>query len=91
LTRQLFIYWRVEPAALPAALMAVHAAQAGLRAEWTGLLAQVYQRCDLAPQATVMETYSAPGGIDAAGEQRIELALAGIAPGTRHVEAFSPA
>jgi hypothetical protein len=38
-----------------------------------------------------METYAAPGGIDDAGAHRIEAALAGIAPGARHVEGFSPA
>jgi hypothetical protein len=89
LSRQLFIYWKLEPAALPAALAAVRQAQASLCAAWPGLEARVYQRCDPAPQATVMETYAAPGGIDAAGERRIAAALAGIAPGVRHVEAFS--
>lgn len=95
MSRQLFIYWKIAPAALPAALAAVHQAQAQLRTEWPGLQAQVLQRCDRAEgtesQATVMETYRSPAGIDAEGQALIESALAGIAPGPRHVEAFRPA
>ena len=91
LGRQLFIYWKIDPAALPAALAAVREAQAQLRVQWPGLQAQVLQRCDPAPLATVMETYRSPAGIDAEGEAMIEAALAGIAPGPRHVEAFRPA
>ncbi len=97
MSRQLFIYWRVEPDRLPQALAAVRQAQAGLMAAWPGLTARVLERCDPAPHATVMEIYAAPGGIDADGEQRIGDALAGalvdalagIAPGSRHVEAFA--
>jgi len=96
-SRQLFIYWRVEHGRLPQALAAVRQAQAGLMAAWPGLTARVLERCDPAPQATVMEIYAAPGGIDADGEQRIAQAmadalaavLAGIAPGSRQVEAFA--
>jgi hypothetical protein len=89
-SRALFVYWKVEPAALEAAVAAVQAAQARLRGAWPGLEAHVYERCDPAPQATVMETYAAPGGIDEAGRARIDAALAGIAPGPRIVEAFRP-
>jgi hypothetical protein len=92
-SRQLFIYWRVEPDRLPQALAAVRQAQGGLMAAWPGLTARVLERCDPAQQATVMEIYAAPGGIDADGEQRIADALAGalagIALGSRHVEAFA--
>ena len=95
MSRQLFIYWKVDPTALPAALAAVHRAQAQLREDWPGLQAQVLQRCDSAAtsdgMATVMETYRSPAGIDAEGEALIEAALAGIVPGPRHVEAFRPA
>ena len=95
MSRQLFIYWKIETAALPAALAAVHRAQTQLRADWPGLQAQVLQRCESAAtskvMATVMETYRSPTGIDAEGEALIEAALAGIAPGPRHVEAFRPA
>lgn len=89
MSRQLFVYWHVEPDRLTQALAAVRAAQAGLTADWPGLTARVLERCDPAPRATVMEIYAAPGGIDAAGERRIADALAGIAPGSRHVEAFA--
>lgn len=92
MARALFVYWKLDPAGLPAALAAVKAAQQRLREGWPGLQAQVWLRCDAAAgaMATVMETYAAPDGIDAAGERRIDAALAGIAPGTRHVEAFTP-
>jgi hypothetical protein len=92
MARQLFVYWRVPHASVDAALAAVHAAQARLRDDWPGLDARVYQRSDLAPEATVMETYETPGGIDAAGQARIDArlaqALAALPVGTRHVEAF---
>jgi Domain of unknown function (DUF4936) len=92
--RQLFVYWRVAPAALPAALAAVRQAQARLADGWPGLVARVYERCDPAPEATVMETYEAPGGLDAAAQARIEAALApaltALPAGPRHVEAFRP-
>ncbi len=95
MSRQLFIYWKIAPEALPAALAAVLQAQAQLRADWPGLQAQVLQRCEPAAtsagMATVMETYRSPAGIDAEGEALIEAALVGIAPGPRHVEAFRPA
>jgi hypothetical protein len=91
-SRQLFIYWRVAPASLDAALQAVRVAQQQLQRDWPGLSAHVYERCDPAPEATVMETYQAPAGIDAAAEKRIESALtqalAGLPAGPRHVEAF---
>lgn len=89
MSRQLFIYWRVGRERLPQALAAVRQAQASLTAVWPGLTARVLERCDPAPQATVMEIYAAPDGIDAAGERRIADALEGIAPGSRHVEAFA--
>lgn len=92
MARQLFVYWRVPHASVDAALAAVHAAQARLRADWPELEARVYQRSDPAPEATVMETYETPAGIDTAGQARIEArlaeALAALPAGARHVEAF---
>jgi hypothetical protein len=88
--RALFVYWRADPATLPATLQAVAAAQARLRRDWPGLDARLWQRHDTDAAPTVMETYSAPGGIEAAGQARIEAAMQGLAPGPRHIEAFEP-
>jgi Domain of unknown function (DUF4936) len=94
--RALFIYWKIDPDALPAALERVREAQAALRARWPGLETALWQRAEPdGAQATVMETYAAPDGIDDDARARIEsalaAALAGQPAGTRHVEAFSPA
>lgn len=88
--RTLFVYWRADPATLDTSLRAVQAAQAALQAQWPGLETRLWQRCDLGDAPTVMETYAAPGGIDEAGQARIEAALGGLTPRPRHVEAFAP-
>jgi hypothetical protein len=94
--RALFIYWKIAPAALPQALARVREAQAVLRAGWPGLQTALWRRDEAgAAQATVMETYAAPAGLDAAAEQRIAsalaAALAGLPAGPRHSEAFTSA
>ena len=89
--RALFVYWRIDATDLPATLVAVHAAQAQLASAWPGLQARLWQRSDPGVPATVMETYAAPGGIDAAAQARIDAAVAGHVPAQRHVEAFLPA
>lgn len=90
--RALFVYWRVDPAALPAVRAAVHRAQAALAGDWPGLQVRLWERVDgTSGSATVMETYAAPGGIDAAGQARIDATMAPCVPAPRHVEAFVPA
>lgn len=89
--RALFVYWRIDAADLPATLLAVRAAQAQLTTAWPGLQARLWQRSDPGVLATVMETYTAPGGIDAAARARIDAAVACHVPAQRHVEAFLPA
>mgnify|MGYP001766004705 CR=1 FL=1 len=95
MSRSLFVYWKVDAAAAPAAIAQAQAAQAGLRAQWPGLEARLWRRDDTAPQVTVMETYAAAGGIEAADQVLIEAALAqalaGLGSGARHVEVFRPA
>jgi hypothetical protein len=88
--RSLFIYWRADPATLASTLHAMAAAQARLRREWPGLDARLWQRGDAGEPPTVMETYSAPDGIDEAGQARIDAAVKGLVSGPRHVEAFEP-
>ena len=92
--RQLFIYWRVAPAELDAALQALRAWQAMLRAEHPALQCQLYQRDDGSKdEATVMEAYAhASTGIDDALRRHIEQAGNGVLQrwlrGPRHVEVF---
>lgn len=75
------------------ALEAARAAQAALQSAQPALQAGLWCREDAA--ATVMETYAAADGIDAATEaaidQALTSALAGLPAGPRHVEAFRPA
>lgn len=93
--RSLFVYWTIEAGAAPDALERVRDAQAALRARWPALEAALWRRDEAADPVTVMETYAAPAGIDAAAEVQIEstlaLALAGLPAGRRHVEVFRPA
>jgi quinol monooxygenase YgiN len=92
--RQLFIYWRVASAELDAALRALRAWQATLRAEHPALQYQLYQRHDGSKdEATVMETYfDAAPGIDDALHRYIEhtgnAVLQRWLRGPRHVEVF---
>lgn len=87
--RTLFVYWRADPATLHSTLAALRESQARLRADWPGLDARLWLRCDPGGAPTVMETYAAPGGIDAAGQARIEAAVAPLTPAPRHAEAFA--
>ncbi len=93
--RELFIYWRVQPGQLAQAMAAAASWQALQRAAWPALQARLYRRADEPDAApTLMETYAAPGGIDAAWQQRLvtqgELALQPWCQGARHVEVFEP-
>lgn len=99
--RELFVYYRAEPAQAPALSGAVQAAQAGLRADWPGLEARLLRRPEPAADGreTWMEAYRRPpGGVDASLEAAIEArlgavlaALPGRPPGPRHAERFDPA
>ena len=95
--RQLFIYWRVAAADLPAALRALRDWQATLKARQPALQCRRYQRSDGdADEATVMETYAlasgAGDGIDDGLRRLIErdgdAVLQRWLRGARHVEAF---
>jgi hypothetical protein len=94
-SRSLFVYWKIDAGAAGPALERAREAQATLRARWPALDARLWLRDGAAAQATVMETYAAAGGIDAAAQAQIEAvlqhALAGLPAGERHVEVFRPA
>lgn len=91
----LYIYYRVAMAELPAVQAAARAMQATLAAAEPGLVCALLRRPDVHEgQVTLMETYAAAQGIDAACEQRIEAAAAVLArwiPDGRHIERFEPA
>ena len=95
----LFVYYKVPADNLAAVTAAMHFTQGRLRAEYPGLMAELWRRPqgdDAADQTsslvTVMETYQRPGGIDASLAQTIEqaaaTALAGHLRSPRHTELF---
>ena len=94
LGRQLFVYYQVNQADLDQALTAVRSAQAALLLRHANLTAALWRRPGVRDQqVTLMETYTAPGGLDAALAADIEQqAEAGAAwrCGQRHCEWFDP-
>ncbi len=94
--RELFVYWRLARHDLATARPAMQRFQAGLEAEWPGLVARLYERADDtgSDDATLMETYARDGGI-APGLQADIVTLGTQAAerwcrGPRHVEVFAP-
>jgi quinol monooxygenase YgiN len=93
--RELYVYYRVGTGDLTAALRLIEQARALLQAEHPNLTARVLRRADEpdGDSVTLMETYRAKDGIDAAMQRRIEEAMAELGPlliGTRHAEVFAP-
>ena len=99
--RELFIYYRVDPAHARTLREAVTGWQARLRADHPGLIARLLVRADETPQGmeTWMETYATAAADAAAGiDDRLAARIAreggqlctGRIVGDRHVEAFRP-
>ncbi|MCI1192077.1 DUF4936 family protein [Calidifontimicrobium sp. SYSU G02091] len=90
--RCLFVYYRVPAPRLEAAAAAARALQADLVARHPGLEAALLRRPELRDgDATLMETYAAPAGVDDALAAEIaRLAAAAGLPQPRHVEVFEP-
>ncbi len=93
--RTLFIYYRVAVTRGPGALQAVQSMQHGLRERHADLKAELLRRPEEKDgMQTWMETYSRPGGVDAALEADIAQAAEDIQrdwiQGPRFVEAFVP-
>ena len=93
--RELFVYYRVDPANADAAKGAVKAMHLRLRQAHPGLVARLLTRAGEKPTPhTWMETYALPGstdGIDVRLEAKIEAAAAewrALVSGARHVEPF---
>lgn len=82
----LYVYYRVPRAALPAAVDAARRVQAGIAARWPGLRMGLAQRVDepgASGEATLMETYLGAPDADAL------LVALPSGPG-RHAEVFAP-
>jgi hypothetical protein len=103
LTRELYIYWRVSPAEVQAAVAAAAHMQRALRQRHPGLQARLLLRNEahtkLQAAPTLMEIYACQqaGGIDPSLQADIENAAAVLAryvspasdgPGRRHTEVF---
>ena len=95
---ELYIYWKVPAAQLPAALQAAHSLQSDLQLRHPALGARLLTRADVAGavQATLMEIYSHPSGVGEALQREIHVLaadhLAPLSPHPqRHVEVFVPA
>lgn len=92
---QLYVYYRVQPADLPALIAAVHALQSDLQAVLPGVVCTLSQRAEPGDgPLTLMETYAHPRGVGADWQQEIERSarerLAAWSVGERHVEVFVP-
>lgn len=94
---QLYVYYRVRPADVPAVTAMVAALHAGWRERWPDLACALARRADEADVGkpwTLMETYSRPGGVTADCRRDIERAarehLGAWIVGERHIEAFVP-
>lgn len=92
-TERLYVYFRVDEADLHAALAALRSAQARLMVDHPGLQAELLRRPELREgQATLMETYAHPSGLDAALSAAIDRAarqaLGNLLRGERHGERF---
>ena len=67
--REVFVYWRLRPADLEAALVALRGLHDRLRSAHPGLGCSLYRRVDTQAEATLMEVYrtGVPGDDRAAG------------------------
>jgi hypothetical protein len=94
--RRLYVYYRVPRGDEAAVVQAVHALQRQWHAADRALHCDLLRRDDdnSANDVTLMETYSAAGGVSPDWQARIESeATAALAPwpcSARHVEVFAP-
>lgn len=92
--RHLFVYWKVDPAAVGDAVAALIAVHQALRREIPALEAHVFTRASDHTPATVMESYAMvrPDGVDDTLQQRIDACAAAATAawriGPRHEERF---
>ena len=94
--RELFIYYRIDPAVAAAARDAVAAMHERLRQRHPELVARLLVRAeDGAAARTWMEVYALPGSADGV-DRRLEAAIeaeaetwASLRSGPRHIEAFT--
>nr|WP_281375221.1 DUF4936 family protein [Aquabacterium terrae] len=90
----MYVYYRIDAADFDAVCSAVQVMQAELRHAHPGLDAALLRRpVSEQGQLTLMETYAAPQGVDAALQARIEAAASALSRwlrGARHSEVFEP-
>lgn len=95
--RHLFVYWRLDPAALAPAVAALRDLHRRWQHAQPALEAELYVRAGDAGTATVMETYAVRGADDEHGisdslqqliEAQADAATARWRLGSRHVECF---
>lgn len=91
--RELYLYWRTGRADAAAATIGIRAWQQDLQKEHPGLQARLLRRADQsAAELTLMEIYTAPGGIGPALQQHItdrgDAVSAAWRRGPRHLEVF---
>lgn len=72
MSRELYLYWRVPARDLEAALQAARALQAQVCGSFPALQARLLQRPSSGETATVMEVYTAAGGVPVHCQQQIE-------------------
>lgn len=92
MSRQLYVYYRVAEADLPAVAHAVRDCQSSLMQASPGLRCELLRRPELREgQFTLMEIYQSADGIDNAQQTRIDAALEALnlpLAGPRHTEVF---
>lgn len=93
---ELYVYYRIDPAQGEAARAQVEGQQALLRTGIDGLQTRLLRRADTVPrgaEATWMEVYRRPGGLDAAACALIDAAMQALPTGRvgpRIIERFEP-
>jgi hypothetical protein len=91
-SRRLYVYYRVAAADLNVAAKALRQCQAVLMQADPQLHCELLRRPEVRDdQVTLMEIYTATGGVDNAQQTRIDAALAGLKlplAGPRHTEVF---
>jgi hypothetical protein len=98
MSRELYVYWKLDRQCLAAAAAEVRRWHTDLVKRHPSMQARVLGRIDAAAAgssvATLMETYQSPGGIDSALQTLIETEAAQVtaawSQGPRHVEVFEP-
>lgn len=92
MARSIYVYYRINAAALPEVAAAVRRFQAALSNAYPALQVAVLRRPgEKDGEVTLMETYAMPGGVNESVQAQIAAAATALAPwqrGARHTEVF---